>query len=397
MLSRRRSIMLAGAPLALAACGGPTRLAAVPAAQTEKALPLGLEDARFYPDTESKDMLTEGLEALQREQAAWRAAGNRGPLPTANFLAISGGGDNGAFGSGLLVGWTEAGNRPSFKMVTGVSTGSLIAPFAFLGPDYDKPLKDVYTTITPGQVFRTRNIVTAIFDDAMADTSPLAVLIAQYMDEGMVTAIAREHAKGRILLIGTTNLDAQRPVIWNIGAIAASGHPGSLALIRQILRASSAVPGVFQPVLIDVEVGGRKHQEMHIDGGAIAQLFLYPPSIDLRTSPRPRRAFIIRNGRLDADWASTEPLTLNIAGRAIGTMLNSSGHNDVLRTYFISQRDRVDYNLAYIDRGFTVPHKAEFDQGYMRALYDYSYQQARVGYRWHKAPPGLERSTSTRS
>jgi predicted acylesterase/phospholipase RssA len=181
-------------------------------------------------------------------------------------------------------GWTAVGTRPTFKMVTGVSTGELIAPFAFLGSDYDAQLREVYTTMTPDKVFRMRGLTAALFDDAMADTGPLAEIIAKYADQKMFDAIAAEYKKGRLLMIGTTDLDAQRPVIWNIGAIAASGHPGALDLFRKILRASAAIPGAFQPVLIDVELDGKKYQELHVDGGAIAQLFLYPPSIDMSAS-----------------------------------------------------------------------------------------------------------------
>ena len=222
-----------------------------------------------------------------------------------NYLAVSGGGDNGAFGAGLMNGWTETGTRPEFKMVTGVSTGALIAPFAFLGSDYDATLREVYTTMTPEKVYRARGISAALFDDAMADTTPLSQVIAGYADQKMFDAIAREYQKGRLLMIGTTDLDAQRPVIWNIGALAASGHPGALDLFRKILRASAAIPGAFQPVLIDVEIDGHKYQEMHVDGGAIAQLFLYPASIDLSKSGvrRVRHAYIIRNARLDPDYS----------------------------------------------------------------------------------------------
>lgn len=389
MIVSRAFFSVLGLALLLAACSGPARLPPVSAAQTEQARPLGLPNARFFPDSDSSDLRLEAEASVRREMAVWRAAGNSGPLPQANFLAISGGGDNGAFGSGLLVGWTAAGTRPHFKLVTGVSTGSLIAPFAFLGTAYDETLKAVYTTITPLQVFRTRGLIPGIFSDAMADTAPLAEVIARYMDEKMLGLIAEEYRKGRLLMIGTTDLDAQRPVIWNIGAIAASGHPGALGLVRQILRASSAVPGAFQPVLIDVELDGRKHQELHVDGGAMAQLFLYPPSLHPGVYSRGRNAYIIRNARLDPEWAETEPRTLSIAGRAISTMLASSGQNDVLRVYFITQRDKVDYNLAFIGSDFTTPHLEEFDPVFMNALYEYGYQQARNGYKWHKQPPAL--------
>jgi hypothetical protein len=377
--------------IAVGACSVPDRGPAVPRANTERALPLGIANARFYADGDPQPMIDDATLALQREIANLPPGAK---LPPANYLAVSGGGDNGAFGAGLLNGWTETGTRPQFKGVTGVSTGALIAPLAFLGPGYDPVLREVYTTINAELVFRFRGLTAALFNDAMADTSPLAGLIAKYFDQKMLDAIAAEYRKGRLLFIGTTDLDSQRPVIWNIGAIADSGNPGALHLVHQILRASAAIPGAFQPVLIDVELDGRRYQELHVDGGAIAQLFLYPPSIELGRIgvKRERRAWVIRNGRLDPDWASSERRTISIAGRAISTMLASSGRNDVLRVYFTSRRDGVDYNLAYIGRDFDGPEKkGEFDQAFMRALYDYGYRQAKAGLEWHKAPFGLNR------
>lgn len=382
----------------LGACSIPERGAGVPAADTARALPLGIPNARFFADGDPKAMMEEGARSFEREQAVL-SAGGRKPTrpPPVYFLAVSGGGDNGAFAAGLMNGWTALGTRPEFKMVTGVSTGALVAPFAYLGPDYDNALRDVYTTMTPDKVFRPRGLTAALFDDAMADTGPLAQVIESYADQKMFDAIAREYRKGRLLLIGTTHLDAQRPVIWNIGAIAASGHPGSLALFRNILRASAAIPGLFQPVLFDVEIDGRKYQEMHVDGGAIAQLFLYPASINIGAPElrRQRHAYVIRNARLDPDYAESERRTISIAGRAINTMLAASGQNDVLRTYFVTQRDGVDYNLAYIGADFSAPKAGEFDQSYMRALYAYGFQEGRDGRAWHKVPPGLQ-STVTR-
>jgi hypothetical protein len=379
----------------VAACSHPDRLPAVPRADTAKAQPLGIPNARFFADGDVSVMVKEGMRSLDRELAILRAEGKnptRTNLPPVYYLAVSGGGDNGAYGAGLLNGWTGTGTRPEFKMVTGVSTGALIAPFAFLGPDYDAALKEVYTTMTPERVYRTRGITAALWDDAMTDTSPLAQIIAKYADEKMFAAIAREYNDGRLLLIGTTDLDAQRPVIWNIGAIAASGKPGALQLFHKILRASAAIPGLFQPVMIDVELDGKQYQEMHVDGGAIAQLFLYPPTVEVgRVLKRKRVAYVIRNARLDPDYAMSERKTITIAGRAINTMLAASGSNDVWRTYFISQRDGVDYNLAYIGADFTLEKKGEFEQPYMQALYQYGYEQARAGTEWHKLPPALSR------
>jgi len=385
--------------LVTAGCSGPTRLPPEPHGLVEQASVLGIPNARFFPDSQSNALVQEAVAALERE----RAANPGGKLPPANFLGLSGGSDDGAFGAGLLVGWTEAGTRPEFKLVTGVSTGSLIAPFAFLGSEYDPQLRAVYTDVTPADIYEQRSILSALTSDAFADTTPLYRVISQHVNEAMLAAIAREYAKGRLLLIGTTNLDEERPVIWNIGAIAASGKPAAIELIRKILLASAAVPGAFPPVLIDVEVGGQHYQEMHVDGGAVAQMFLYPPNPSLsaemqkQAANRERHAYLIRNSRMDPEWASIDRSLFSIVGRAVSTMIHYSGYNDAIRIYAITTRDHVDYNLAYIGSDFTVEHKVSFDQTYMRALFDYGYQLARKGYPWKKAPPVLEPAQKSQS
>jgi YD repeat-containing protein len=393
---RRRTVLQWSAlllPGAIGACSTPVRRDAVPQTLTERAVVLGIPNARFWADTQGAELAEEALRALAREREY--LGQSRGALPPANFLVVSGGSDNGAFGAGLLVGWTEAGNRPEFKLVTGVSTGALTAPFAFLGPAYDAQLKDVYTNINPSDVYEARGYLAAVLDDAMSDTRPLFRLISRYADSRMLAAIAAEFQKGRLLLIGTTDLDVMRPVIWNIGAIAASGHPGALDLFRRILLASASVPVVFPPVLIDVELDGKSYQEMHVDGGAVAQMFLYPPTVtarfDMRRGPlaRERHAYVIRNARVDAEWAMVDRRVLSIAGRAITSMIHYSGSNDIGRLQATADRDGVDFNLAYIGKDFVVERTVPFDQTYMRALFDYAFQQARRGFPWSKGHPML--------
>jgi hypothetical protein len=376
--------------LGTASCGHTDRLASVPVAQAQEASILGLPNARFYID-QPGPMIVEAKSALQRETAFNR---NRGrALPPADYLALSGGGDDGAFGAGLLVGWTQHGNRPSFKLVTGISTGALIAPFAFLGPDYDDALTAVYTGIDQKDVLVKRSFLAALTDDGMADTTPLYELISRYLDNQMIDRIAQEYDRGRLLLIATTNLDAGRPVIWNIGAIAKSGHPKSRELIRRILLASASIPGAFPPVMFDVDVAGSPYQELHVDGGAVAQTFLYPPTISLRSVMpefrRARSAYIIRNAKLTSAPSQTERRTLSIAGRAITTLIASNGVGDLYRMYTTTKRDGVAYNLAFIGADFAEPYPGLFDRAYMNKLFDYGRAKARSGYPWRSAPPSL--------
>ncbi|WP_342241107.1 patatin-like phospholipase family protein [Inquilinus sp. OTU3971] len=388
-----RLVVLAVALLA-SGCSPPSRLAAVPERHEFNATVGSMQGIRYYPPDHLGTLEADARESVERERAALAASGHRGPLPPASYLAVSGGGENGAFGAGLLVGWTKTGTRPEFKVVTGVSTGALTAPFAFLGPAYDDRLAGIYTSITAAEVLEARGFLAAVTDDAMADTAPLRRTIAKYVTRDLLAAIAREHDKGRILLIGTTDLDAQRGVIWNIGKIAASGDPGALELVRSILVASAAIPGAFPPVMIDVMADGQPYQEMHVDGGASAQVFIYPPSLKVAEVAkkagivRQRDVYVIRNARLDADWADVKRRTLSIAGRAISSLIQTQGVGDLYRIYTVSQRDGVGFHLAYIPSSFDVKLETPFDQTYMRALFELGRKMGAEGYPWQTRPPG---------
>lgn len=382
--------------LLLQGCATPVRLAAVPAQDTTRAEIPGIPNARYWVDSDLEPFMRDTRAAFERERAFLARSGHQGPLPPVTFLAVSGGGDDGAFGAGLLVGWTQAGDRPEFKGVTGISTGALIAPFAFLGPAFDDELRTVYTTIGPPDVLQPRGLLAALTSDGLADNRPLWELISRYVNADLLARIAAEYEKGRWLLIGTTNLDARRPVIWNMGAIAASRDPKALDLFRRIMLASAAIPAAFPPTLFDVEVDGKPYQELHVDGGAMAQVFLYPPRLfdairnqGQKVPQRERKVYIIRNARLDPQWASVERSTLGIAGRAISSLIQTQGLGDLYRIYLTAQQDGLDYNLAYIGADFNAEHKEDFDTAYMRALFDYGYQLGRKGYPWHKTPPGL--------
>ncbi len=372
--------------LALAGCGNINRLDPPPLAATQSLPILGIDNARFWPDADTTPLLAEIAQMISRRAVIGEP---RQALAARNFLALSGGGDNGAFGAGLMVGWTASGTRPVFDVVTGISAGALIAPFAFLGPDYDPQLREVFTEVAPQDLILMRGLLRAVlFGEALADTSPLYQLISRHVNDAMMAAIATEYGRGRLLLIGTTNLDLGRPVLWNIGAIAASGHPKALDLFRSILLASASIPGAFPPVLVDVDVAGRGFQEMHVDGGASLQMFLYPPTLDLRDRTRrrgparERTAWVVRNGRLDTEWSSTNRSVLGITARSASTLLHFSAINDITRIFLTTQRDGVNFRLAYIGPEFNAPRSEPFETAYMRALFEYGFQQGLAGNRW---------------
>jgi hypothetical protein len=285
--------------------------------------------------------------------------------------------------------------------VTGISTGGLIAPFAFLGPKYDHVLRHVYTSVGPDDIYKSRGILALFTSDGLADNRPLWELIAKFITPDFLTEVAAEYAKGRILMIATTNIDARRPVVWNMGVIASSKDPRALQLFRDIMLASAAVPGAFSPVMIDVELDGVTYHEMHVDGSAIASMFLYPPRLSSATEAagskfveRERHAYLIRNSRFDAEWAETERRTVSIVGRAISVLLQMQGVGDTYRIFATTQRDGVDFNLAFIGADFNEPHDKEFDTPFMRKLFDYGYQQSVKGYPWQKTPPGYSAPVS---
>ncbi len=374
----------------LSACGPLFRMPAVPQSEEDDISVIGLTDVRFWGDEVTPQMIAEGRQSYDRERAYQASIGHTGPLAPADYLAISGGGENGAFGAGLLTGWTAAGTRPSFKLVTGISTGALIAPFAFLGPAYDPDLRAVYTEITPADVLEQRSILSGLLGDAMATNLPLFRTIQRLVTPQLVQAIAQQYAQGRLLLIATTDLDAGRPVIWNIGKIAASGRPGSVELIQKLLLASAAIPVAFPPVMINVQAGGKNYQEMNVDGGASAQVFVYPPGIQINRLgvERQRRLYVIRNAQLGPHWADVLRRTLSIAGRATSSLIQTQGVGDLYRIYSVAQRDDVDFNLASIPDSFKVKLRYPFDPAYMKALFDLGYDMGKAGYPWAKIPPG---------
>src|SRR5258708_8689640 len=243
------------------------------------------------------------------------------PEGSGPWVGISGGGSDGAYGAGVVPGWSESGLRPEFAVVTGVSIGALIAPFAFLGPRYDEVVHKNFTTIGAADIFEDRTT-----RDSLFDCWPLKRVIEQRVTPALLSEIAAEHARGRRLFVATTNLDAGRRVVWNMGAIAARGEEG-LRLFRDVLLASSSIPGFFSPVPIEVEANGKKFHELHGDGTLTAPFFVVPDTmLSPRGATRPPfgQLYIIVNSKLGPEFKMPDRNIPGILGRSIGVALTAA-------------------------------------------------------------------------
>ena len=381
------------AVLLLQACGSLPERTPLPEESYAESLVLGMSGLRYWGD----DPLPVGDELPPDPTLEDLAAVLPGFVgQKVQYLAISGGGANGAFAAGLLNGWSATGERPEFTVVTGISTGALIAPLAYLGPEYDHIIKHIYTNYSTDDLAVNQGWLRSFLGgEAGYDTSRLRARIEQYFDATLMQAIAAEHRRGRLLLIGTTNLDAARPMTWNMGAIADSGKPGALELIHDVILASASIPLVFPPVMIDVTAGGKLYDEMHIDGGVSRQAFLFNLSdtedvYDLLGTVGQRRAYVIRNSKMEINWQEIERSMIAIGARSAGAMVHTQGLGDLYREYLGATKFDFDFNLAYIPASFDAESNELFDPNYMRELYEYAYEMATDGYPWAKVPPGLE-------
>ncbi|MEO1774573.1 MAG: patatin-like phospholipase family protein [Pseudomonadota bacterium] len=311
-------------------------------------------------------------------------------------LALSGGGADGAFGAGVLAGWSERGDRPSFDVVSGVSTGAIIGLFAFLGPEYDAVLREFYTEYATDDLLEPAIFAALRGGSSISDTSAYNALIDTFIDEAIVAALAEEARKGRVLLIGTTNLDAARPVIWNVTAIAETGHPDALALIRDLVRASSAIPAVFPPVVIPTNTSeGEELDELHVDGGATQQVMMFSPELPISEVDRSlgleidRTLYVIVNNSIEKPYEPVDLGVLSIAGKAVSSLIGGSASGDLFKIYAITQRDGVDFNVLWVPKDFDLEAQEPFDKVYMRALYEEGYALGLNGAPWQDAPPNF--------
>src|SRR5215467_1510014 len=336
----------------------------------------GMADARFWADSE-----TDFEKALPPQRGPW--------------LILSTGGADGAFGAGLLSGLSAAGKRPDYAVVTGVSTGALMAPFVFAGPRYDAALQAVYTHTSAADIFEVGGT-----GESFLDTWPLKDLIAKQITPALLADIAAAHQAGRRLFIVTTNLDAERSVVWNMGAIAAhaSAHSSSpsgddaIKLFRNILLASGSVPGAFPPVLIDVESNGKRFAEMHVDGGVGGQFFVAPPALMQSTSSYKIPAdalYIVVNSSLQPEFQIVERNTPTILAQTVSMAIKADLRVLLDRANVAAKNSGIGFNVATIPVSFNAPSRGAFDPDYMKMLFKVGYDQGKSVYPFAAEPPAF--------
>ncbi len=378
--------------LALTGCVTQTREPDAPSPNNyEQAEIPGFKQIRFWGDREPPFL----HEILARKQQA--ITQNPTLQRRMDVLALSGGGEDGAYGAGFLKGWTKRGNRPVFSVVTGISTGALIAPFAFLGSDYDDVIQRFYTETSKKDIFILTPLKALLGGSAIGDTAPLRRIIREEVTDEVVAAIARESRRGRSLFIGTTNLDAQRPVIWDIGRIAEQANPRATKLIGDIMLASAAIPGAFPPVGFEIIAGNERYKELHVDGGITNQIFVYPPALDVRKVEQqlginPRKTFwLIRNTKVDPVYEVVGTGVADIAKRSISTLIKYQGRGDLIMLERLAKRDGFSLHLTYVPEDFDTPLNGLFDPVYMKDLYDVGYRAALSDKPWKNHLEGLFR------
>ncbi|NIP29729.1 MAG: hypothetical protein GTO02_05540 [Candidatus Dadabacteria bacterium] len=366
----------------------------LPEEYADSANPVGIEQVRDWGDTYSEYFQNDFIESAKQGRKNYPEI-YQGPNPTVDILAISGGGAYGAWGIGLLKGWSDSGNMHIFGLVTGISTGALIAPFAFLGGEYLDVIANFYTNITDRDIFIKKPLSSIIGSDSVATSLPLQRLIEENIDQEFLQKVAEEHKKGRRLLIGTTNLDAKRLVIWNMGHIAEIGDAKALELFQKVILASASVPVALNPIYISVEADGKVYDEMHVDGGATVQVFFYGSILDIESAietlgieDKPKiRLFIIRNAIFKPDYEPVRPRLSSIAASSLSNLIRNEGIGDLYRIYTISQRDGFEFNLASLPADYEYEKDVAFDPNEMKLLFNLGYEAAINGYPWEKYPP----------
>lgn len=365
----------------------------LPTAQlAEKASVPDIPGARVWADEAPKDLKKTYKTYLKGVPQLGASAPLVNGRMQIDILALSGGGSDGAFGAGVLTGWTDRGDRPEFEQVTGVSAGSIIAPFAYLGPEYDPQLKEIWTQYRTDQLVVPQVVNGLLGGQALADTGPLRELMTKYIDREFLKKVAREYERGRLLTVGTTNLDAKRPVVWNMGAIARHyDNPQAVELFRNVILASAAIPGLFPPVNIKVKADGIVYDEMHVDGGVTRQIYVSSLNVPFKTYdvlyPKPpnRRLYLVHNGKMNPQFGAVKPSTFQIAGESINALMLYQHKGDNYRIYRMAKDAGADFNSVAIPPDFDHASKEKFDPEYQKALFEVGRDIGKAK-QWRKKP-----------
>ena len=391
MTALRRATLLLG--VAALGCRGDSATGPTPTSVGIR--PAELVDPQGYGDGPPLPVLRDLYRVAERVRAE---QGKAAKQPRRSVLCLSGGGSYGAYQAGVLVGWTESGERPAFDTVTGVSTGALCAALAFLGPDYDPELRRVYTTLSTKDVYTRRRTPFALVSDSLADNAPLAKQIGRVLTPATLARLADEHKKGRRLYVGTTDMEGRRPVVWDVGAIAAGGTPESRELVAKVLLASAAIPAFFPPVEIPVTVDGRKLTEKHIDGGVTQGVFYMPPLVPPEYRKLPPADFlggsdmyVIVAGKLFADPEQVKPRVLKIASGSVSTLIYAETRAELVKLYAMAMIGGVHYRVAAIPQDFKAPASStDFDPAEMAKMFEEGRRQALNQTAWRRTPPGVD-------
>lgn len=372
------------------------------------AIPEGLANAAEIPGYKNiRTEFTDAHNPLIQQQSVERVQQLAKHYPNTMFhqkgyfslLVISGGGDYGAFGAGILNGWSKSGKRPSFTTVTGISTGALIAPLAFAGSKYDAPLKEVYTTITTKDVITDKPLLWTLMTggESLKGDKPLQKLLDKHVTWELINDVAKGYYQGRRLYIGTTNLYSRKLIVWDMTRIAASKNPNRRDLFIKVMLASASIPAILPPVYFDVVANGKNYQEMHVDGQTTFAVFLSRLSSDMETAaklfhlqqPPVVRIFVIRNNQNRFHYKIVEPKVMAIGKRALESVISAQGTADVIFVYLCALLQKVDFNLTYVPASYVSNSDELFDTQRMNELYSIGYNKGIKGNFWEKIPPDV--------
>jgi hypothetical protein len=358
----------------------------------------GMPDIRSDIDNPDSPVIQKSLMDSFKEESESDYPADALGIRTYPVLAVSAGGPKGAYGAGFIRGWSKEGSRPVFKVITGVSSGAIIALCVFLGKDYDDPLEKFFTTMSTKDIMKQKNFLSILLGNSLANPAPLAKKIASIVDEKLVARVAEEHRRGRRLFMGTVNLDAQKFVVWDMGALACKGGVESVNLFRKILLASTSMPIMFPPVFFEVSsASGELYSEMHVDGGAIREVFYIDPltknmvragkASGRDLSKYKPKIYVLITSYMFPIKQQVKDRLVDIGVRSLDTLEAAAYYGDIYRLFVSTQETGLDFNLAYIPADFRPDPKEIFDAKEMQSLFKRGYDDAVHGYKWHKTPP----------